>query len=101
MHEQGSVLQKAIDEFTDGQDVRVSKHLEFSNNAAIKRAVAEGDGTALISEKVADEEIRSGKLLAIPLAGPPVTRTFYMIQRKDKFISRPLASLMDIKCQLC
>ena len=95
MHEQGSALQRAIDEFTAGHDVRVSKHLEFSNNEAIKRAVAEGDGIALISEKVADGEIRTGKLKAIPLAGPPVTRTFYMIQRKDKFISRPLASLFE------
>jgi len=96
MHEQGSALQRAIDVLMDGQDVRVSKHLEFSNNEAIKRAVAEGDGIALISEKVADEEIRSGKLIAIPLAGPPVTRTFYMIQRKDKFISRPLAGLLEV-----
>ena len=96
MHEQGSALQRAIDDFMDGQDVRVSKHLEFSNNEAIKRAVAEGDGIALISEKAAEEDIRTAKLAAIPLAGPPVTRTFYMIQRKDKFISRPLASLLEV-----
>ena len=99
MHEQGSALQRAIDEFTDGHDVRVSKHLEFSNNEAIKRAVAEGDGIALISEKVADEEIRTAKLIAIPLAGPPVIRTFYMVQRKDKFISGPLASLFEVTRQ--
>jgi len=96
MHEQGSALQRAIDDFTDGQDVRVSKHLEFSNNEAIKRAVAAGDGIALISEKAAEEDIRAAKLVAIPLAGSPVTRTFYMIQRKDKFISRPLASLLKL-----
>lgn len=96
MHEQGSALQRAIDVFMEGQDVRISKQLEFSNNEAIKRAVAEGDGVALISEKAVDEEIRTGKLIAIPLSGPPVTRTFYMIQRKDKFISRPLADLLDV-----
>ena len=96
MHEQGSALQRAIDEFTGGQNVRISKHLEFSNNEAIKRAVAEGDGIALISEKVANEEIRTGKLKALPLAGPPVTRTFYMIQRKDKYISRPLAGFLEL-----
>ncbi len=96
MHEQGSVLQRAIDEYTGRHDVRVSKHLEFSNNEAIKRAVAEGDGIALISEKVAHEEIRTGKLIAIPLAGPPVTRTFYMVQRKDKFITRSLAGLVEV-----
>lgn len=96
MHEQGSALQRAIDVFMGGQEVRVSKHLEFSNNEAIKRAVAEGDGVALISEKAVYEEIRTGKLTAIPLAGPPVTRTFYMIHRKDKFISGPLAGLLEV-----
>ena len=96
MHEQGSALQQAIDDFMHGQEVRISKHLEFSNNEAIKRAVAEGDGVALISEKAAAEEIRTGKLIAVPLSGPPVTRTFYMIQRKDKFISRPLADLLGV-----
>ena len=96
MHEQGSALQKAIDEFTAGQNVRISKHLEFSNNEAIKRAVAEGDGIALISEKVADEEIRAGKLKALPLTGPAVTRTFYMIQRKDKYISGPLVGFLEL-----
>ena len=96
MHEQGSALQRAIDKFTEDQDVRLSKLLEFSNNEAIKRAVAEGDGIALISEKAAAEEIQTGKLIAIPLAGPPVTRSFYMIRQKDKFISRPLADLLDV-----
>jgi len=96
MHEHGSVLQRAIDAFTGAKDVRVSKHLEFSNNEAIKRAVAEGDGIALISEKVAGEEIQTGKLTAVPLAGPPVTRTFYMIQRKDKFVSSSLAGLVEV-----
>jgi len=95
MHEHGSAQQRAVDKFTEGHDVQVSKLLEFSNNEAIKRAVTEGDGLALISEKVAHEEIQTGKLIAIPLVNPPVTRTFYLIQRKDKFISRPLANLLE------
>ena len=96
MHEHGSAQQRAVDHFADGYDVRVSKLLEFSNNEAIKRAVAKGDGIALISKKAANEEIRTGKLIAIPLLGPPITRTFYSIQRKDKFISRPLANLLEV-----
>jgi DNA-binding transcriptional LysR family regulator len=96
MHEHGSAQQRAVDSFTDQHDVKVSKLLEFSNNEAIKRAVAEGDGIALISEKAADEEIRTGKLIAIPLIDPPVSRTFYLIHRKEKFISGPLANLLEV-----
>lgn len=96
MHEHGSALQMAVEKFLDEEKVQISRYLEFSNNEAIKRAVAEGDGIALISEKVAGEEIEAGKLKAIPVAGPQITRTFYMIQNKDKFISRLLAGLLEM-----
>jgi DNA-binding transcriptional LysR family regulator len=96
MHEHGSALQMAVEKFLDKDKVQVSNYLEFSNNEAIKRAVAEGDGIALISEKVAADEVKTGKLTAIPLSGPPITRAFYMIQSREKFISRPLAGLFDL-----
>ena len=94
MHEHGSALQMAAEKFLAEENVQISSYLEFSNNEAIKRAVAEGDGIALISEKVAAEEISAGKLIGIPVSDPPITRTFYMIQSKDKFISEPLAGLL-------
>jgi len=96
MHEHGSALQMAAEKFLAEENVQISSYLEFSNNEAIKRAVAEGDGIALISEKVAAEEISAGKLIGIPVSDPPITRTFYMIQSKDKFISEPLAGLLDM-----
>jgi len=101
MHEHGSALQIAAEEFLSQENVKISEYLEFSNNEAIKRAVAEGDGIALISEKVAAEEIMAGKLKAIPVAGPQITRTFYMIQSRDKFISRPLADLLEMIKKWC
>ena len=94
MHEHGSALQMAMEKFLGKENVQISEYLEFSNNEAIKRAVAEGGGIALISEKVAAEEIRAGKLIAIPVSGQQITRSFYIIQSRDKFISRPLADLL-------
>jgi len=96
MHEHGSALQVAAEKFLAREDVQISNYLEFSNNEAIKRAVAEGDGIALISEKVAAEEIKAGKLKAIPVYGPPITRSFYMIQSKYKFTSGPLSDLVEM-----
>lgn len=96
MHEYGSALQMAVEKFLVKENIQITKYLEFSNNEAIKRAVAEGDGIALISEKVAAEEISAGKLKAIPISGPQITRTFYMIQSKDKYISSTLAGLFEM-----
>jgi DNA-binding transcriptional LysR family regulator len=70
--------------------------LEVSSNRAIKRAVEEGIGIALISRKVAQEEIRSGRLAAIPLADPSMTRKFYMVHHKDKYFSEPLQGFIDM-----
>ena len=86
----------ALERLLDEENVHISKYLEFSNNEAIKKAVAEGNGIALISEKVAAEEIKAGKLISIPVSGQKITRSFYMIQSKDKFISRPLAGLLEM-----
>ncbi len=96
MHERGSALQTAIEKFLGAENVRISKYLEFSNNEAIKSAVAEGNGIALISEKVACEAIQTGKLKTVPVSGPQITRTFYMIQHKEKYNSRPLTGLLAL-----
>ena len=75
--------------------VSIFKYLEFSNNEAIKRAVESGVGIAIISEKVASEEIKSGKLKAIQFSDAPIRRKFYMVYNTDKFISASLQSLID------
>lgn len=96
MHEQGSAQQKAMDELLGRNRVGPANYLEFSNNEAIKRAVAAGAGIALISEKVSAEEIRAGRLEVLHLSRPPIRRTFYMVHHKGKYISRPLKSLMEL-----
>jgi DNA-binding transcriptional LysR family regulator len=96
MHEQGSAVQKAMDELLGRNRSSASNHLEFSNNEAIKRAVADGAGVALISEKVAAEEVRTGQLKTLNLARPPIRRSFFMVFHKRKHISHALKRLMEL-----
>jgi len=96
MHESGSAPRNAIDEYIRTNNIAVKVPLEVSSNRAIKRAVEEGIGIALISRKVAQEEIRDGRLTAIPLAAPSMTRKFYMIHHKDKYFSEPLHGFIDM-----
>lgn len=99
MHEQGSAVRNAMDKLLGRNRPPSSTYLEFSNNEAIKRAVAAGTGIALISEKVAADEIRAGKLKALRLSRPPIRRAFYMVRPRGKIISRPLRKLMDMAGQ--
>jgi DNA-binding transcriptional LysR family regulator len=51
---------------------------------------------ALISRKVAREEIQAGRLRDIPLSNPAMTRKFYLIHHKDKYVSESLQGFIDM-----
>jgi DNA-binding transcriptional LysR family regulator len=94
MHETGSAPREAIEEYIRKNDISVKIHLEISSNHAIKRAVEDGLGIALISRRVAIDEIRAGRLAAIPLSDPSMIRKYYMVHHKDKYLSEPLQSFI-------
>ena len=95
MHEKGSAPRRSIDELIKKNNVSVFIPLELSSNRAIKTAVEQGIGIALISTKVASEEVQMGKLIAIPFSDSQLKRKFYMIHHKDKYISEMLQHLID------
>ncbi len=96
MHETGSAPRKALENYIRKNDLSVSIHLELSSNRAIKRAVEDGIGIALISRKVANEEIRNKRLRAIPLSDRSMTRKFYMVYHQDKYLSESLQNFIDM-----
>ena len=96
MHESGSAPRRAIDEYIRKHNIQINIPLEISSNRAIKKAVEEGIGIALISRKVAQEEIRTGRLAAIPMADPSMSRKFFIIHHRDKYISETLQGFIDM-----
>jgi DNA-binding transcriptional LysR family regulator len=95
VHEKGSAPRKSTEEFLRRHNINISIPLELSNNEAIKTAVEEGMGIAIITRRVVSKEIEMGKLRAIPLSDPAMKRKFYLIHHKDKYISRSLQGLID------
>lgn len=95
MHEKGSVPRKAINDLIRRNDISVNIPMELSSNKAIKSTVEEEIGMALISRKVAEEEIRAGKLVSISLSDLTLSRKFYMVYHQDKYISGILQRLID------
>jgi DNA-binding transcriptional LysR family regulator len=96
MHESGSAPRKALENYIRKNDLSVSIHLELSSNRAIKRAVEDGIGIALISRRVANEEIRNKRLRAIPLSDRSMTRKFYMVHHQDKYLSESLQNFIEM-----
>jgi DNA-binding transcriptional LysR family regulator len=96
VHEKGSAPRISTEDFMRRHNINVSIPLELSNNEAIKTAVEEGIGIAIITRRVVSKELAMGILKAIPLSDPAMTRKFYLIHHKDKYISRPFQSLIDM-----
>ena len=95
VHEKKSTPHQVFHEFIKKNKITVTSSLELSSNRAIKLAVESGLGIALISRKVAEEEIQSGKLAAIPVPDLSIKRKFYLVHHKEKFISDTLRSFID------
>jgi DNA-binding transcriptional LysR family regulator len=96
MHEEGSAPRRAIEDFIQRNQINVKIPMELSSNRAIKRAVEHGIGTALISRKVAKEEIEQRRLVALSLVDSAMQRKFFLVHHKDKYISESLQRLMDM-----
>jgi len=96
MHEEGSAPRRAIDDFLQRHGITVKIPMELTSNRAIKRAVEHGLGIALVSRKVAQEEIEQRRLVALSLADSTMKRKFFLIHHKDKYISESLRRLMDM-----
>jgi DNA-binding transcriptional LysR family regulator len=96
IHEKGSAPRISTEDFVKRHGIKVSIPLELSNNEAIKTAVEDGIGIAVITRRVVSKELEIGTLKAIPMSDPAMTRKFYLIHHKDKYFSRPLQSLIDM-----
>jgi DNA-binding transcriptional LysR family regulator len=96
MHESDPVQHRVIETFVQDKSILLFKHLEFSNYEAIKRAVEDNAGIAIICNKIVSDEVHNGKLVAIPLANQTVAQKFYMIRPKDKIISPSLGAFIEV-----
>ncbi len=90
VHERGSAPYHAINEFVRKSGISIRVSLELSSNRAIVKAVESGLGVALITRKVVEEEIETGRVVAFPLADDAIRRRFYLVHHQDKYFSDTL-----------
>lgn len=64
--------------------VQLHQLQDMYNIEAIKQSVLQGLGISILSTTAVSYEVRSGALKAIPLAGIDLTRTLYLIRKKNR-----------------
>ena len=70
----------------------------MGSTEAAKRCVLAGLGLTFISRLAVSDELASERLAVVPLSGTPVSRRFWVVQRRDRSLSSAataLASLLE------
>lgn len=93
--EEGSGARESFDEILDEHNIEVNLKWSSTNTEAIKNAVIGGQGLAVLSTLIIEDEIKNGTLHIVPIKGIDISREICVVYHKNKFISDHLNKLID------
>jgi len=97
MREKGSGTMELIKQELTKNKVSVETVMELGSNEAIKRAVEAGLGVSIISNNVVKREKDQGRIKVLHFSSnKDIKRIFYIIYRKDKYVSDLLKAFLDV-----
>lgn len=88
-------IRRRIDQFLREQGVEVRVAMHFDNIPAVKEAVALGLGVSILPARIMQEEVRQGRLAAVPLEPAPV-RPLGIIHLRRKRFNRAAERLLEL-----
>lgn len=94
--EEGSGSKRIFDDILKNSNIEVNTKWISTDTAAIKNAVINGNGLAVLSSLLVNEEIKQGTLHKVSLKEVNMFRYIYVVYHKNKFISEHLKSFLDI-----
>lgn len=94
--EKGSGVRELQDSLLALQEKPVEPRWESASTTALLRAVEAGNGVSLLPERLAEEAVRLGHVRRLKLDVPPVSRRFYLICHRKKYLSASIRSFMEI-----
>lgn len=96
MREEGSGTRELFERYMleKGMPIRIA--LEGNSSASIKKAVIENQFLAVISVRLAEEEIKSGKIHVIQNADPDWDRFFSIVYHKNKVVTDEMKNLIEV-----
>ncbi len=81
LREHGSGTRATVEAFLEENGIAPRSTMTLGSNGAIKQAVAVGLGITLLSNHAAGPELASGVLRRVRMAGAPLRRTWFVLQR--------------------
>jgi DNA-binding transcriptional LysR family regulator len=92
-------IRREVDRFLREQGVEVNQILHFDNLQMIKEAVAHRVGVSIMPARVLLDEMRQGRLIAIPIEAPELYRPLGIIHRRRKRFQRVAQEFLNLLCE--
>jgi DNA-binding transcriptional LysR family regulator len=85
MREAGSGTRDTLTDHLAAQDppLRPTIAMELGTSAAVRSAIAAGIGPGVLSRLAVRDDLVLGRLVAVDVAGPPLTRQLTIVWRPD------------------
>ena len=96
LHEPGCGTWKIFKEFIQRHHLHTKDVGEFTNNSAIVNLVKRNLGLSLISKNVVREELKSGALAEVTVAGEEFHRRYYINYYNEKYFTKTLADFVTM-----
>lgn len=93
--EEGSGTRQTMEKFIRRHNLSVRKTMELTSNEAVKQAVMAGLGYSILPMIGISEELGTGKIKILPVAGLPIKTAWSLIWLKGKKLSPVALALLD------
>ena len=94
LREKGSGTREIFDRLTGEAGFFIQPSWESASNTALIRAAASGLGIAVLSGRLVEEQVQSGKLCPVQLEGLQFRRQFRMVYHQNKYLSQAAREFM-------
>lgn len=92
----GSGTWRIIEALLEKAGVRTDTVMELGTTEGVKQAVVANLGVAILSGHVLSGELASGALKQISIEDGEQTRSLYLIQHKDRYLTRAAQAFVDL-----
>lgn len=96
MHETGSGTRAVTERALADKKLQVRPAMTLASGTAIKLVAAAGGGLAFLSRHTASAELKSGRLVAVPVKNLRIERPLYLVRLRHSAPGPTLKALLDI-----
>lgn len=94
--EKGSCERNQFEKLAEEKHISFNRSWSCTNTEAIKNAVINNRGIAVMSSMLIKNEIKSGDIVILDVEELPINRTIYLIHHKNKYMTPIISEIINI-----